>query len=124
MGPSFQDPNVRRALQMGIDQNAIGKILDGPGLYLPDYSANPSGFPGLTKAIFGVATISNQNPFNPAAGKALLEKDGWRVNPEGVMEGQVFPYLPSGVRLWFDRDAECGLHPAGGLGEDGREDHA
>ncbi len=90
VGASFQDQKVRAALEFGIDQNAIGKVLDGTlngkNLWVPNYSAIPEGFASLTKAVFGVSSIPNAYPYNPARGKALLEKDGWALDAQGVME--------------------------------------
>ncbi len=90
VGASFQDQKVRAALEYGIDQNAIGKVLDGTlngkNLWVPNYSAIPEGFSSLTKAVFGVSSIPNAYPYNPAQGKALLEKDGWKLNAQGVMQ--------------------------------------
>ncbi len=107
VGPAFQDPTVREALQYGIDENAIGEVLYGKGLFIPSYSAIPAGFPGLTKAVFGVSSIPAPYPYDPAKGKAILEQDGWHLNAQGVMQkGKVqlkFPALyQSGSTEWSD----------------------
>jgi len=90
VGNAFQDEKVRAALQYGIDENAIGKVLDGQigaqKLWLPMYSPIPTGFASLTKAVFGVTSIPAQYPYDPAKGKALLEQDGWHLNAQGVMQ--------------------------------------
>ena len=90
VGGAFQDEKVRQALEYGIDQNAIGKVLDGTltgkQLWVPNFSAIPTGFPNLTQAVFGVSSIKDQYPFDPAKGKALLEEDGWHLNAQGVMQ--------------------------------------
>ncbi len=90
VGAAFQDQKVRAALEYGIDQNAIGKVLDGTldgkNLWVPNYSAIPEGFASLTKAVFGVTSIPNAYPFNPAKGKKLLQQDGWALDANGVME--------------------------------------
>jgi len=90
VGAAFQDPQVREALQYGVDQTALGKVLygtlNGKSLSVPDYSAVPSGFASLTEAVFGVSSIPDQYPFNPATGKAILEKDGWKLNAQGAMQ--------------------------------------
>lgn len=88
VGPAFQDPKVRQALEYGIDQNAIGKVLDGTlngqNMWIPNYSAIPSGFPNLTQAVFGTSSIPNPYPFSIAKGKALLEAAGYKL-VNGVM---------------------------------------
>jgi len=86
VGGAFQDPRVRQALQYGIDENAVGIVLDGKGLYIPSYSAIPAGFSSLTKAVFGVSSIPDPFPFNPLKGKRLLLADGWHLNAQGVMQ--------------------------------------
>ena len=90
VGAAFADQKVREALEYGIDQNAIGKVLDGTldgqNMWIPNYSAIPDGFPSLTKAVFGVSSIPNAYPFNPAQGKKVLEQDGWSLNSQGVMQ--------------------------------------
>ena len=90
VGAAFQDQSVREALEYGIDQNAIGKVLDGTlagqNMWIPNYSAIPSGFSSLTKAVFGVSSIPNAYPYDTNKGKALLEQDGWKLNAQGVMQ--------------------------------------
>jgi peptide/nickel transport system substrate-binding protein len=86
VGATFQDEKVRAALQYGIDENALGKVLYGAGLYIPDYSAIPPGFPNLTRAVFGASSLPTPYPYNPAKGKALLISDGWHLNSQGVMQ--------------------------------------
>ncbi len=89
LGPVFQQQYVREALQMGINQPAIisgifhGQAIQegGPVGNLPK---TPYGDPALAKPLY---------PYNPAAGKKLLEKNGWsEVN--GVMQ-------KNGVKLQF-----------------------
>jgi peptide/nickel transport system substrate-binding protein len=98
VGAAFQDQKVRQALEYGIDQNAIGKVLDGTlngkQLWVPNYSAIPSGFAKLTQAVFGVSSIPNAYPFNPTQGKQVLQQDGWSLNSAGVMQ-------KNGVQLKF-----------------------
>jgi peptide/nickel transport system substrate-binding protein len=90
VGGALADQNVRAALEYGIDQNAIGKVLDGTlngqNMWIPNYSAIPSGFSTLTKAVFGVSSIPNAYPYDTNKGKALLEQDGWKLNAQGVMQ--------------------------------------
>jgi peptide/nickel transport system substrate-binding protein len=105
VGTAFQDLKVREALQYGIDENALGKVLYGQGLYIPSYSAIPAGFPGLTKAVFGVSAIPAPYPYDPKKGREILEQDGWHLNAQGVMQkGPIelkFPALyQSGSTEW------------------------
>ena len=90
VGPAFSDQKVREALQYGIDQEAIGQVLygtlNGKILAVPNHSAIPTGFEKLTEAVFGVASIPEQYPFDPAKGKAVLEQDGYSLNAQGVMQ--------------------------------------
>lgn len=80
LGPVFSQRYVREALEMGIDQSGIingiyhgqGVTEDGP---VPSKPKTVFFDPSLTKAPY---------PFNPAAGKALLEQHGWRM-VHGVM---------------------------------------
>jgi len=80
LGSVFSQLYVRQALEMGIDQKAIADVIYH-GYMVPVYGPIPpepkTPFldPRLAKPIY---------PFNIAAGKALLEKNGWHeVN--GVM---------------------------------------
>ncbi|WP_245630155.1 peptide ABC transporter substrate-binding protein [Alicyclobacillus acidiphilus] len=96
LGKIFDELPVRQALQMGIDQNSIIKDLYN-GMAVPGTGPvpqKPSTFlaPQLKSPLY---------KFNPAAGKALLEKNGWHeVN--GVMtnaKGQQLAFVdqyPSG----------------------------
>lgn len=80
LGPVFAQQYVREALQMGVDQPGIIKgIYHGLGVvsYGPLSSKPSSVFynPAISKPAY---------PYNPAAGKRLLESHGWKeVN--GVM---------------------------------------
>ena len=99
VGAAFQDQKVREALEYGIDQNAIGKVLDGTiagqNMWIPQYSAIPGGnFAALTKAVFGVSSIPNAYPYDPKQGKQVLEQDGWSLNSQGIMQ-------KNGVQLKF-----------------------
>ncbi len=80
VGTAFQKPYVRQALEMGIDQKGIiDTLYHGHGIVedSPIPSQPPTQFdnPKLAKPPF---------PFNPAAGKKLLEKHGW-AEQNGVM---------------------------------------
>ncbi len=74
LGPIFSQRYVRAAMEMGINQGGIvksfyhgqGVMEDGP---VPSRPATTFYDPALSKAPY---------PFNPAQGKALLEKHGWR----------------------------------------------
>lgn len=89
LGPIFSKLYIRQALQMGVDQPGIiqsifnGNAIEegGPVASLPK---TPYADPALSKPLYG---------FDPAKGKALLEKHGWHeVN--GVM-------TRNGIKLEF-----------------------
>jgi peptide/nickel transport system substrate-binding protein len=109
VGSAFQDVAVRQALQMGLDENAIGKVLDGTlngkQLWIDTYSAIPLGFSNLTQAVFGVSEIPSQYKFDPAAGKKLLENDGWHLNSQGVMQ-------KGNIQLSFPMNIDSGSQSA------------
>lgn len=89
-GTAFQQAYVRQALEMGIDQKGIiSTFYHGHGIVedSPIPSQPPTQFddPKLAKPPF---------PFDPAAGKKLLEKHGW-VEKNGVM-------TKNGVSLKFN----------------------
>ena len=73
LGVAFDQLYVRQALEMGIDQKAIADVIYhgymvpvyGP---IPPQPKTPYLDPRLAKPLY---------PFNPQAGKALLEKHGW-----------------------------------------------
>jgi len=79
VGPLFSDVAVRIALQEGIDQKTMLKIADGQGVLdynpVPPQPANPFFDPKAGHPV----------TFNPAAGRALLLKDGFKPNAQGVM---------------------------------------
>nr|WP_243239317.1 peptide ABC transporter substrate-binding protein [Sulfobacillus harzensis] len=76
----FDQLPVRQALEMGIDQQAINKKIYH-GFAPPTYGPIPST--PRTK-FFDPALKSNPYPYNPKAGKALLEQNGWK-DVNGVM---------------------------------------
>jgi len=80
IGKAFQQLPVREALQMGIDQSSI--IRD---FYHGFAASDDTTLAPLPKtSFFDSALAKSPYAFNPAAGKALLEKNGWHeVN--GVM---------------------------------------
>lgn len=80
IGLAFQQLPVRQALQMAVNQTAIINTLYH-GYAVPTYGpvvAKPS------TPFFNPALKKNPYPFNPQAGKALLEKNGWQM-VNGVM---------------------------------------
>lgn len=89
VGTAFQQLYVRQALEMGIDQPGIIRtIYHGQGVMgdAPVASQPPTPF-------YDPALNHQPYPFNPKAGKALLEKHGWHeVN--GIM-------TKDGVQLKF-----------------------
>ncbi|POB09616.1 peptide ABC transporter substrate-binding protein [Sulfobacillus sp. hq2] len=73
IGKAFQQLPVRQALQMGIDQKAI--IQD---FYHGYAVADDTTLAPLPRTpFFNPALAKSPYAFNPAAGKALLEKNGW-----------------------------------------------
>ncbi len=80
IGLAFQDLQVRKALQYGIDEQAYIQIVGG-GYGTPQY--NPLPTIGTT-AIYNAKAMPAPYSFNPATGKALLIADGWTMQ-NGVM---------------------------------------
>jgi peptide/nickel transport system substrate-binding protein len=80
MGSVFADLNVRKALQMGIDQaQIVSKIYNG-------YAHTEYGpIPPEPPTPYYDASAVYQWPFNPQAGLKLLEKDGWTMGPGNVL---------------------------------------
>ncbi len=71
-GQLFSQLYIRQAFQMGIDQPGIIRVLYHEGVV--EYSPIPSK---PTTAFFD-ARLHNHYPFDPAAGKKLLESHGWK----------------------------------------------
>lgn len=75
LGPVFSQPYVRQALEMGINQEGIinsiyhgqGVVEDGP---VPSEPPTKYFDPAISKPPY---------PFNPQAGKTLLESHGWTM---------------------------------------------
>ncbi|MDA8343883.1 MAG: ABC transporter substrate-binding protein [Thermaerobacter sp.] len=113
VGPAFQDTAVRQALQYGVDEAAIGKVLDGvlngKSLSVPNYSAIPSGFPSLTQAVFGVSSIPAQFPYDPAKGKALLLSDGYKMVNGVMTKGNIKLQFPVNIDSGSTEDANAAL---------------
>lgn len=89
VGTAFSHAYVRQALEMGINQKGlINSLFHGHGVVedAPIASKPPTKFydPALSKPLY---------PFNPAAGKTLLENHGWHLQ-NGVMR-------KNGVALQF-----------------------
>lgn len=80
IGPLFQKLYVRQALQMGIPEKAIITALY-KGLGVPIYGPVPR----TPKNKYYDPAVHDYYPFNPQAGKRLLESHGWRENSSGVM---------------------------------------
>lgn len=90
IGKAFRELAVRQALQMGVDEQGIIKtIWHGYGALddtvLGQKPSNVFVDPKLSKLLY---------PFNPAQGKKILEKAGWRMK-NGVM-------TKNGVKLEFN----------------------
>lgn len=97
VGTAFQQPYVRQALEMGVNQPGIiknvfhgyGVIEDSP---IPPAPKTPFSDPALKKPLY---------PYNPKAGKALLMAHGWREK-NGVM-------TKGGVQLKFTLSYMAGV---------------
>lgn len=79
VGGLFNKLYIRQALQMGINQQAIITSLYH-GLASPTYGPVPL----RPKNVFYDKSLPNYYPFNPAAGRKLLEQHGWTLS-NGVM---------------------------------------
>ncbi len=86
--PLFGSPEVRRALTMAIDREAI---IDG---YLKEYGSvcNTDISPSLKWAYNSAVT---PHPYDPAGAAALLEKQGWHPGPDGILrkQGRRFSFI-------------------------------
>ncbi len=79
MGKVFSQLYVRQALQMGVDQKGISKVIYH-GFAAPQYGPIPM----KPRTIFYDGALTGLDPFNVKRGKALLEAHGWRLK-KGVM---------------------------------------
>lgn len=79
VGNLFTNLYIRQALEMGINQTAIAQRMYD-GFAVPDYGPVPSE-PGT---VFYYRNLPQPYSFNPAAGRALLERHGWTMH-NGVM---------------------------------------
>lgn len=76
--PLVDDPVVRRAFAMAIDRRSmVDKIMHG--VYDPE-----TGMRGLFTWAYD-PTVRNL-PYDPSAARAMLQADGWRAGPNGVLE--------------------------------------
>lgn len=96
IGAAFRDLKVRQAIQMAIDGQAYIRLV-GNGYGVPTWSPVP---PLPRVNIYLPNELPKPYPFDPRAGRRLLEQDGWR-DIGGVMEKHgvrlSFPFLyPSG----------------------------
>jgi len=89
LGPVFSQAYVRQAMEMGINQNAIIQ-----GIYHGQGVVEDSPVPSEpTTRFYDSALATPLYPYNPKAGKALLEQHGWQMI-NGVM-------TKNGVKLSF-----------------------
>ncbi len=96
IGKAFSTLPVRQALQYGVDEKGIIKtIFHGYGV-VDDTTLAPAP---QTK-YFNPALYKQPYPFNPAKGKKILEKAGWRMK-NGVM-------TKGGIQLKFTLDYAAG----------------
>lgn len=93
-GQIFNHLYIRQAFQMGINQAGIIQALYHDGV--PEYGPIPS----KPATIFYDPQLKNPYPFNPAAGKKLLEEHGWKL-VDGVM-------TKNGQKLEFRADYVSG----------------
>ncbi|MGC8487376.1 MAG: peptide ABC transporter substrate-binding protein [Clostridia bacterium] len=81
IGSAFAQLDVRKALQMGIDQaQIVSKIYNGYAHV--EYGPIP---PEPPNAYYSASSVYKW-PFNTRAGLKLLEKDGWTMGPGNVLE--------------------------------------
>ena len=79
IGSTFKNLYVRQALEMGIpQQQIISALYKGLGVQIH------GPVPRTPKNKYYDAAVPAY-PFNPAAGKALLQRNGWHENSQGVM---------------------------------------
>ncbi len=73
--PSFRYPEVRQAMAMLIDRDAVHKYIYGrTGIATTNYLNNPKQF----------RSPNTKNEFNIAAANALLDKAGWKRGSDGI----------------------------------------
>lgn len=89
LGPVFSQAYVRQAMEMGVDQTAIIN-----GIYHGQGVVEDSPVPSEPNTVYYDSALSQPPyPYNPAAGRRLLENHGWRM-VNGVM-------TKGGVKLAF-----------------------
>lgn len=100
IGRAFQHLYVRQAMQMGVNQpGIIRSFYGGHGVV----DTGPLA-PKPHTALFDSSLSKNPYPFNPTAGKKLLEQHGWHLS-HGVM-------TKNGITLSFTMDYASGSHTA------------
>jgi peptide/nickel transport system substrate-binding protein len=104
-GPLFQQPYLRQAMQMLVDQPTINKVI-WSDMAAPTCGPVPSK-PGVTDASGCVYK------FDPAAAKQLLESHGWKVTPDGQTTcqdpAQCGPGVATGQPLTFTVTSQTGF---------------
>lgn len=97
VGTAMADKNVRAALEMALDKNALGLI--GASGHQGWYGVMDSAIPpvpvALVNSVFGVTSIADPYPYNPTAAIALLKSDGYSLVGGVMTKGNVklaFPY--------------------------------
>jgi len=85
--PPFNDANVRRAINMAIDRQAIAKSVFG-GYAVPAKGVFPGDVP------YFKATASDLYSYNPQKARALMAQGGWTPGADGILQknGQPFRY--------------------------------
>jgi peptide/nickel transport system substrate-binding protein len=100
IGKAFQSLAVRQALQMGVNQQGIiDHLYHGYGTVDDTVIA-----PQPRTPFFDPALRHNPYPYNPGAGKRLLERQGWHLS-HGVM-------TKNGIKLAFTLDYASGSQTA------------
>ncbi|HWT05373.1 MAG TPA: peptide ABC transporter substrate-binding protein [Xanthomonadales bacterium] len=76
--PPLDDLRVRRAVARAIDRAGLVKRLA--------FGTADVGYADIPPALYGAAAHDDQNGYDPAAARALLDAAGWRPGADGVRE--------------------------------------
>jgi peptide/nickel transport system substrate-binding protein len=81
--PPTSELAVRQAMSYGLDRPTIVKTVFGPfekvGAFLPAYGL-------LTPYTYGYDKTAGLYHYDPAKARALLDKAGWKVGPDGIRQ--------------------------------------
>lgn len=81
LGGAFKQLYVRQAIQMGIDQDALAKVV-WHGQATPVFGPVPQNPPS---DFLSAAQKKNPYPHDPGKAKGLLTSHGWTVGADGIM---------------------------------------